>query len=77
MTKAKIFEMQKIKKEMFEEKKHKEQAEAIRIVEQRYEDHLSKSARIVEDLGIESDPKIVKIGKIIDSKFLIGLKALI
>ena len=48
---------------MSKEEKYKEQAKAVRIAEQRYEDQLSKSSRIAEEelqeltLGIEADPK--------------------
>ena len=83
LTKAEIFEIRINQKEKSKEDKYKEKVEAIRIIEKRYEDQLSKSARIAKEelqelnLGTKVDPKIVKIGKIIDSKFLNGLKILL
>ena len=68
---------------MFEEEKYKEQVEVVRIIEQRYENQLSKSGRIAEEelqelnLGTKADPKILKIGKITNFEFLNGLKVLL
>ena len=49
LTKEAIFEIQTNQKKISKEEKYKEQLKAMRIAEQRYEDQLSKSIRIVEE----------------------------
>ena len=83
LTKAQIFELQTHQRELSKEDKYQEQVEAVKVVEQRYEDQLSKLARIAEEelqdlnLGTKDEPKNVKIGKSADFEFLKGLKSLL